>query len=150
MQRKKVLYVLAAAIVVIVVIGAVYYYEATLTSSSAMPMTLYVGEVSSTAYGFGNTSNTLTSNPGPMITLKAGQSYTVTVHNVGTMQHNWAIVDTKSSTATVLWNSATSFINPNSDAKVTFQAGSAGNYFYICQVPGHVALGLWGSITVNP
>ncbi len=132
----------------ITVIGAVYYYEVTLPSSSSA-ITLYVGEASSTAYGFGNASNTLTSNPGPQLTLKAGQTYTVTVYNVGTMQHNWAIVDTKSSTATVLWSSATPFINPGSNAKVTFQAGSAGSYFYICQIPGHVALGLWGSVEVN-
>jgi len=66
------------------------------------------------------------------------------------MQHSWAIVDAKSTTANVLWTAATSGIDPGATSQVTFKAGSAGSYFYICQVPGHVALGLWGTVTVNP
>jgi plastocyanin len=74
----------------------------------------------------------------------------MTIHNVGTMQHNWAIVNAKSSTAAVLWGAVASPINAGSSGQVTFKAGTAGSYFYICQVPGHVALGLWGTVTVNP
>ncbi len=151
-SNRKLLYALAIVIVIIVVIGAVYYYETTLTppAGSSTPLTLYVGEISSSEYGFGNTASSLTSNPGPTITLSAGQTYTMTVHNVGSMQHSWATVDAKSTTANVLWNAATSGINPGSGGQVTFTAGSAGSYFYICQIPGHVALGLWGTVTVNP
>ncbi len=150
-SNRKLLYALVVVIVIIVVIGAVYYYETTLTPpGSGTPLTLYVGEISSSEYGFGNTASSLTSNPGPTITLTAGQTYTMTVHNVGSMQHSWAIVDAKSTTANVLWSAATSGINPGSSGQVTFTAGSAGSYFYICQVPGHVALGLWGTVTVNP
>jgi plastocyanin len=149
---RKLLYALVIVIVAVIIIGSVYYYETTLPppAGSGTLITLYEGEITSTSYGFGNTSTTLTSNPGPTITLTAGQTYTMTVYNVGTMQHNWAIVDAKSSTANVLWGAVTSPINSQSSGKVTFKAGPAGNYFYICQVPGHVTLGLWGTVVVNP
>ncbi len=152
MPNKKLWYVIGVVIIAIVVIVSVYYYETTLTppAGSGTPLTLYVGEISSTSYGFGNSANSLSSNPGPTLTLTVGHTYTMTIHNVGTMQHSWAIVDAKSSSANVLWNSATPLINAGSDAKVTFKAGSAGSYYYICQVPGHVALGLWGTVAVNP
>ena len=151
-KSRKLLYALVVVIVAVIIIGSLYYNETTLAppAGSGAPLTLYEGEITSTAYGFGNTSTSLTSNPGPTISLTAGQTYTMTVYNVGTMQHNWAIVDTKSSTAKVLWGTVTSPINAESSGQVTFKAGSAGNYFYICQVPGHVALGLWGTIVVNP
>lgn len=149
---RRTLYALLVIIVAVIIVFSVYYYETTLTppSGSGAPLTIYEGEITATAYGFGNTSSSLTSNPGPTITLTAGQTYTMTVYNVGTMQHNWAIVDSKSSSANVLWGAVTSPTNAGSSAQVTFKAGSAGSYFYICQIPGHVALGLWGTVTVNP
>jgi uncharacterized cupredoxin-like copper-binding protein len=149
----KILYVVLAVVAVVIIVGALFYYESTLTpkAESGAPITLYVGEITAAQYGFGNTAASLTSNPGPTLTLTAGQTYTMTVHNVGTMQHNWAIVDAKSSSANVLWNSVISPINAAGNGQVTFTAGSAGSYFYICQIPGHVALGLWGTVTVvNP
>lgn len=149
---NKMYYIAAIVIIVIVIIGGIYYYETTQNppANSSTPLTLYVGEISSTSYGFGETASALTSNPGPTLTLTAGHAYIMTVHNVGTMQHSWAIVDAKNSSANVLWNSATQGINPGLDAQITFTAGSSGSYFYICQVPGHVELGLWGTVTVNP
>ncbi len=149
-SNKNLLYRLVAVVIVIVIIGVFFYYDTMLPSSgSGTPLTLYVGEISAQTYGFGNSSSSLTSNPGPSLTLKTGQTYTMTVHNVGTMQHNWATVDAKSSTANVVWGAVISnVINPGSGGKVTFKAGQVGNYFYICQVSGHVALGLWGTITV--
>jgi len=151
-SSKTLLYALVAIIVAIVIVGSVYYYSTTLTpkAGSGTPITLYEGEITAATYGFGNSPNTLTSDPGPTITLTAGQIYTITVYNVGSMQHNWAIVDAKSTTAKVLWGAVTPAINAGTSGQVTFKAGSAGSYFYICQVPGHVVLGLWGTITVNP
>ena len=103
-------------------------------------------------YGFGNSASSITS-PGPEIDLTAGTTYTITLHNSGTMPHNFAIVDSKSSTANVLWSaqvkSNSNPVNPGSTGSVTFTAGSAGNYYYICQVDGHVALGMWGQVKVT-
>ena len=91
--------------------------------------------------------------PGPALTFTSGEQVTVTLHNAGTMPHNFAIVNAKSSTATVLWsaqiNSASNGVAPGSSSSVTFTVGDAGSYYYICQVDGHVALGMWGNVTVN-
>ncbi len=111
---------------------------------------IYAGD---NPYGFGASSSNIGS-PGPTMTFKAGQTVTITLHNSGAMTHNWAIVDAKSSTANVLWNaqigSASSPIAAGATGTVTFTVGSAGSYYYICQVDGHVALGMWGVVTVNP
>ena len=148
---SKLWYLVAIIAVVIIIAGAVYYYEVTRPPNNpGTSLTLYEGEISSNAYGFGTSANSLQSNPGPTITLTAGQKYTMTVHNVGTMEHNWAIVDAKSTTANVLWGAVTPAALPGASGKITFTAGPAGSYFYICQVPGHVDLGLWGTVTVNP
>ena len=123
------------------------------TIHAATPYTIYAGEVSSSTYGFGNSASSITS-PGPTLTFTSGQTVTVTLQNVGTMSHNWAIVNAKSSTATVLWSaqiaSSSNPVSPGSSKSVTFTVGSSGNYYYVCQVDGHVNLGMWGNVVVNP
>ncbi len=164
-------YVAAAIIVIVIIVVGVVAYEATLApptsptptpsgSSSPSPSSsggttnidIYAGEVSTSTYGFGNSASSINS-PGPTLTFTAGEKVTVTFHNAGTMAHNWAIVDAKSSTANVLWSaqvgSAANPISAGGTATVTFTVGSAGSYFYICQVDAHVALGMWGTVTVS-
>jgi uncharacterized cupredoxin-like copper-binding protein len=150
-KSRKWLYALITILIVVIIIGSVYYFETfqTLKAGSGTPITLYVGEITTTAYGFGNSSSTLTSNPGPTLTITAGQTYTMTVYNVGSMQHNWAIVNAKSTSASVQWGAVTAPINKGASSEVTFKVGQAGSYFYICQVPGHVDKGLWGIVTVT-
>lgn len=154
-------YVIAIVVIVIIVIGSVAYYE-TLpksTPSNATPLTLYEGGLtnptSTAVYGFGNSNSasSLTS-PGPTIVLTTGVTYKMTVYNIGSMGHNWAIVDAQSTSANVLWGakirSASNPIPQGFSDSVTFTAGQAGTYYYICQIPGHVDLGMWGTVTVNP
>jgi plastocyanin len=163
-------YIAAVVIVIVIVVVGVVAYEATLApstsptpspsasvtpspSGSTSTIDIYAGEVSSSTYGFGTAASSITS-PGPTLTLKAGQTVTVNFHNAGTMAHNWAIVDSKSSSANVLWSahvgSGSNPISQGGTASVTFTVGSAGSYFYICQVDAHVTLGMWGTVTVNP
>jgi plastocyanin len=110
------------------------------TIKAATTIDLYAGEVNSSSYGFGNSASSITSNPGPTLTLTSGQSYTVVLHNVSTQgqSHNWAIVETKSSTGTIQWSaqigSASNPVSPGSTGSVTFTAGSPGSYYYVCQV----------------
>ena len=112
---------------------------------------IYAGEIPM-QYGFGNSSTTI-SSPGPTLTFISGQTVTVTLHNSGSMQHNFAIVSTKSATGTVLWGaqiqSASNPVSPGSSATVTFTVGDPGNYYYICQVDAHVVLGMWGKVVVE-
>ena len=123
-------------------------------SSSGGPttMTLYAGE-SGSNYGFGTSSNDIKSNPGPTLTFKVGQSYTVTLTNAGTMGHNWAIVDAKSSTANVLFSAqigtGSTPVAAGASQSVTFTPTQTGSFYYICQVDAHVSLGMWGTVTVT-
>jgi uncharacterized cupredoxin-like copper-binding protein len=119
-------------------------------------VTLYAGEVSEFSpivYGFGNTATSVTS-PGPTLTFTVGDVVNMTVFNAGTMPHNWALVDSNSTSGKVLFgakiDSGSVPIPVNESASVVFRVTQAGNYFYICQVPGHVQLGMWGNVVVNP
>ena len=119
---------------------------------AATQITLYAKEITSSQYGFGDAASSV-SSPGPTLTLTSGDSVTVTLHNAGTMSHNFAIVNAKSSTASVLWSaqvdSPSNGVPADQSASVTFTVGDAGNYYYICQVDGHVALGMWGNVVVQ-
>jgi uncharacterized cupredoxin-like copper-binding protein len=123
----------------------------TIQAQTENQVTVYAGDTPT--YGFGNSASSI-SSPGPALTFTAGETVKVTLQNSGTMLHNFAIVGTKSSTGTVLWSSqiasASNPVTAGSSASVTFTVGAAGSYFYICQVDGHVALGMWGTVTVTP
>ena len=116
-------------------------------------VTVYAGEISSSVYGFGNTSSTLTS-PGPTLTFKVGDVVNVTLVNSGTMPHDWALVKTNETSGSVLFGAQVASGNlpleTNQSGSVIFTVGQSGNFFYICQVPGHVQLGMVGNVVVNP
>ncbi len=145
------LYVAIAIIVIVIVVVGVVVALMYQPPAKGTPLTLYAGEVSSSAYGFGNTASSITSNPGPTITLKVGTTYTMTVNNVGTMPHAWEITSQKA-TGSVLFGAQidpTSYIAPGSSGSVTFTPNQAGNFYYVCTVPGHIALGMWGNVVVT-
>ena len=110
-------------------------------------ITLYVGE-----YAFGLTPNNLIS-PGPTLSFTSGDTVNLTLINVGTMGHTWALTNEAKSDSTVLFNAAIATANnpllANASSSVVFVVGSPGNYSYICRVPGHVALGMYGKVVVN-
>lgn len=119
-------------------------------------ITLYGGPVSSGAsgtYGFGYSADNITS-PGPTITLHDGEKVTVTFHNVDTsLPHSFAVTTGKSDSSTVLFNSETNpgtYVQPGQTATVTFTVSdNVGDYYYICKVPGHVDLGMWGNCVIE-
>lgn len=146
------LYVIIAVIVVaIIVVGAVIALMNQPPPASGTPLTLYAGEVNSAAYGFGNSAGSIASNPGPTLQLKQGQTYTMTVTNSGAMPHAWEITRDKT-TGTLVFGAeiaSTSFLAPGRSGSVTFTPNEVGTFYYICPVPGHVALGMWGTVTVT-
>jgi uncharacterized cupredoxin-like copper-binding protein len=142
--------IIAIIVIVIVVVGVVFALMN--PGAKGTPLTLYAGEVSTAAYGFGNSASTITSNPGPTLTLKQGTTYTMTVNNVGTMPHAWEISSQKAA-GSVLFGAqidSTSYIQPGASGSVTFTPNQSGNFYYVCPVPGHVALGMWGNVIVTP
>ena len=116
-------------------------------------VTLYAGEVNMMQYGFGNSATSI-SSPGPTLTFTVGDVVNMTVFNAGTMPHNWALTSSNSTSASVLFgakiDSGSVPIPVNETGSVVFKVTKAGNYYYICQVPGHVELGMWGNVVVNP
>jgi plastocyanin len=151
MAKTSLIIGVVVVIIVIVIAGVLAYmflYKPAGSGGNFNGSDIYAAE-----YGFGADANSK-SSPGPTMTFTAGQSVTITLHNVGAMTHNWAIVDAKSSTANVLWNAqigtASTPIAAGGTGSVTFTVGAAGSYYYICQVDGHVALGMWGVVKVNP
>lgn len=153
-KRSRTGYYIAAVIVIIIIIIAAYFAYQYFAGTSSPPgggtkIDIYSGE-----YGFGTSSGSVTS-PGPTLTFKTGDTVTVTLHNVGAVAHNWAIVTDKTDGSTNLAfsgaviGSASNPVAPGGSASATFTVGNAGSYYYICQVDGHVSLGMWGTVTVT-
>jgi len=155
-MAKTSLYIVVAVVVIVIIVGGVLAYVLTRPSGGGGGNNRDIYASDTPVYGFGNSAATISSNPGPTMTFTAGQTYTVTLHNVGTTGHNWAIVMTKADGSTDLAfsgaqiGSASNPVQPGSTGQATFTVGSAGSYYYICQVDGHVSLGMWGKVTVNP
>ena len=144
----------AIALAAVVLLAASVIPGVTNTSTTPnVNITLYEGAVSSNLYGFGYSANNLVS-PGPTLTFKVGDIVNVTVTDVGQLPHNWAIVSTNQTSAPVQFNaqirSASSPLQHGETGSVVFTVTKAGDYYYICQVPGHVDLGMWGKAVVNP
>jgi uncharacterized cupredoxin-like copper-binding protein len=150
-------YVVAAIIIIVVIVAGVVLYEQSLAppggggGGTPIALTLYEGEVNSTDYGFGDSASSL-SSPGPTLTLTQGQSYKMTVYNVGALPHSWEIASTNTGTPSPLFNSE---INPGAyiagggSGSVTFTPNQSGNFYYVCPVPGHTDLGMWGNVVIN-
>ena len=144
----------AIALAAVVLLAASVIPGVTNTSTTPnVNITLYEGAVSSNLYGFGYSANNLVS-PGPTLTFKVGDIVNVTVTDVGQLPHNWAIVSTNQTSAPVQFNaqirSASSPLQHGESGSVVFTVTKAGDYYYICQVEGHVDLGMWGKVVVNP
>ncbi len=153
--RMTAWYIVAAIIVIVVIVVGVVLYEQSLSpapSGNVIQLTLYEGEISSSSYGFGSSSTSLTT-PGPTLTFNMSQTYKMTVNNVGALPHSWAITAQQSSTSAPLFNSAINpgtYIAPGQSGSVTFTPNQSGNFYYVCPVAGHSDLGMWGNVVINP
>jgi hypothetical protein len=78
----------------------------------------------------------------------------MTLINVGQMSHDWALVTANQTSASVLFHaqiaSGTFPLATNQTGSIIFTVTKSGNFYYVCQVPGHVQLGMWGSVVINP
>ncbi len=117
---------------------------------SQVSVTIYAGSRSGGGLGFGD-SNTTIQSPGPTLTFKVGDNVTLTLINAAlSTSHNWAMVDAQSATANVVFGAQVNMISGGGTGSVTFTPAQFGNYYYICQVPGHFAAGMWGNVIVTP
>lgn len=151
--NRKRLSVGFAVLAALVVVGAAMLLGVGASPKPNVELTLYAGEVSSSVYGFGLNASSIQS-PGPVLTFKVGDVVKMTVMNVGQMPHNWALTAQNQTGSEVLFNAQVGTItNPlftNQGGKDTFTIAQTGNFYYICEIPGHVELGMWGTVVVNP
>ncbi len=150
---KKILITGFVALGVLVLLAAAVLVGVGSAPKPNVTMTMYAKEISTTVYGFGISPTNVTS-PGPTLTFKVGDVVNMTLINIGAMPHDWALVTVNQTSAPTLFNaqiaSGTVPIQTNQTGNVIFKVTKAGDYYYICQVPGHVELGMWGQVVINP
>ena len=99
---------LAAILYSTAMIVLVFNLQPPLTSTSntnrtpTVNIVLYEGEISAIKYGFGNTSTLMTS-PGPTLRFNLTDVVNITVVNVGSMPHAFAITNAPKTGAPVLF-----------------------------------------------
>lgn len=106
--------------------------------------------------------DTLRFNP-EALTLAAGQEATVAFENEGALQHNWVLVEPGQEQAAAGAADASGEIasdapgvivagdvlDGGSSEEINVPALDAGEYTYICTVPGHLPGGMRGTLTVE-
>ncbi len=121
-------------------------------AGNATAIMIYGGEVSASNYGFGLSASRLTS-PGPTLNLTVGTTYRLTFTDVGQFPHALIFKASNSPTAATMWNAYVGTdSNPLTNGQsgsVTFTPDQAGTFYYLCPVPGHDDLGMWGLVKVT-
>jgi nitrite reductase (NO-forming) len=79
-------------------------------------------------------------------TIPANQDVTVTLHNSGAALHNFSVTDHNNPNVKNLNISVD--VNPGETKTVTINA-PAGDYYFYCNVPGHEAAGMHGTMHVK-
>jgi nitrite reductase (NO-forming) len=162
MSRTNLLGLGVIVAIIIIASSAFYLSPSTRTTTQSMQttgstqsaqeptveITLYAGETAKN-FSFGLTPDNLTS-PGPTLRFKVGDVVQIRLVNVGKLHHDFAITDAPKQNATVLFNARINVISPGENSSVIFVPNQAGEYYYICQVPGHVNLGMWGRVIIEP
>lgn len=139
-----------------VTMSASHTLQAVFVKSSGPPTTLtitiYGGEASATNYGFGLTPTTLKS-PGTTLNFTVGQTVNLTFKNVGQFPHAFVIKAANDPNSVTEWGaavgSASAPLTPGQSGTVTFTPTQAWTYYYLCPVPGHDQLGMWGKVVVS-
>ncbi len=143
-----------AVVVVIAAVALVFLLPSIQQKETSAPLVIrvYVGEIGATKYGFGFSKDRITS-PGPDIRVKVGTKIQIIFKNIGSLPHTFAITTEKKFDAEPLWNvqlgTPTKPVGAGEEKSITFTPNRAGEFFYICQVPGHIELGNWGKVIVE-
>jgi len=113
-------------------------------------LTVYAGD-----FGFGLRADAI-SSPGPELRVKVGSLVKLTVVNVGQAVHVLTVVKDlrEDPNAVPVFSSAYAGtprnpIPPGSSVTVYFVAEKEGSYYYVCNVPGHTSLGMYGKFVVE-
>lgn len=80
------------------------------------------------------------------VTIPADTDVTIVLPNEGVTLHNFSIDDNKNED--LPFEPIDIDIDPGATEQVTINA-PAGEYYFYCNVPGHEAAGMWGTLTVE-
>jgi uncharacterized cupredoxin-like copper-binding protein len=113
-------------------------------------LTIYAGEAEG-RFGFGLSRESI-SSPGPTITLKKGSLVKVTLINVGVLPHALIISEKAEDDPYAepsFAGAVTGIVSPGRSETIYFVVDKAGVYYYSCNIPGHVSMGMWGELQVS-
>ena len=80
-------------------------------------------------------------------------TYKMTFYNVANIPHSWEIVSSKAVSESPMFGAGINidnYVSPGSSATVTFTPDQTGDFYYVCTVPGHITLGMWGNVHIEP
>ncbi|MBI2125712.1 MAG: multicopper oxidase domain-containing protein [Thaumarchaeota archaeon] len=93
------------------------------------------------------------SSPGPTLTVKTGDIVKVNFKNNGATAHAFSVVKENSDEAPIMFKATIGTgprpLVPGDRGSIVFNADTTGTYYYICPVPGHAQLGMWGEFKVE-
>lgn len=89
------------------------------------------------------------------IAVPAGTQVTITLENVGVLEHSWILVSSDKDPALVseadaLGGAFSGKIAGGQNYTFSFSAPPPGTYQIVCEVPGHAVGGMVGTFTVTP
>jgi hypothetical protein len=76
----------------------------------------------------------------------------MTVYNAGNIPHSWEIVSSKAVSSSPMFGAGIdidNYIPPGGSGSVTFTPNQSGSLYYVCTVPGHITLGMWGNVNIS-
>ncbi len=121
------------------------------TATPTVEFTVVGGEAGP-KFGFASEGQQI-SSPGPTLTVKTGDIVKVNFKNNGATAHAFSVVTEKSDKAPLVFKATIGTgprpLEPGSQRSIVFSADKAGTYYYICPVPGHAQLGMWGEFKVE-
>jgi hypothetical protein len=161
-QKSYLLLIGIGVLAIVLVLGAdsmlVFNLQPPIGNSSvnripSVNILLYEGEMADGRYGFGYAQDKLTS-PGPSLKFTTADIVNITVENVGTRPHAFAITTTPTEGAAVLFNaaigSAQNPLSPGASSSVVFAPNNAGfSYWYISPVSGDAGEGMYGAVLIS-
>lgn len=104
------------------------------------------------AFGFALEGKELSSPASPIV-VKVGDVLRITYKNVGKIPHSFAVHLEPDRAAPAIFGaavgSATRPILPDQEGSIIFTADRAGSFSYLCTVPGHIELGMFGNFVVE-
>lgn len=120
-----------------------------------MTLDVFGGEVNATIYGYALDEKGPLLSLGPIIKVKEGSTVTINFKNVGGevgLPHTFVVV-TEDGTPLFENSRIGTKVDPidvGKSGSTTFTVDKSGEFLYICEVPGHKKLGMWGKFIIEP